>query len=89
MFAPIKLGDLGIFDTVTWDVKTETSLYLDDLFFAGSERVSEMFQNPRVSRVNLIPNNFSPARIGAGKHFPPKVVVISLYVWSYWHKKVV
>jgi hypothetical protein len=41
MFAPIKFGDLGIFDTVTWDVKTETSLYLDDLFFAGSERVSE------------------------------------------------
>jgi hypothetical protein len=41
MFAPIRLGDLGIFYTVTWNVKTETSLDLDDLFFAGSERVSE------------------------------------------------
>jgi hypothetical protein len=33
-------------------------------------------------------NHFSP-ELGAGKHFPQKVGVISLYVWSYWHKKVV
>jgi hypothetical protein len=80
MLAPFRLGDLGgVLHTVTWSVKTETSLYLRDvfaprrrytsemylylgsLFFAGKNKCprhsSEMFLDPRVSRVNFTPNN--------------------------------
>jgi hypothetical protein len=38
MFAPIRLGDLGIFHTVTGFDKTETSLYLDDLPLLGRNK---------------------------------------------------
>jgi hypothetical protein len=66
MFAPIRLGDLGIFHTVIRFDKTETSLYLDDLPLLGRNecprRNSEMFQNPRVFEVNFIPNRNSFGR---------------------------
>jgi hypothetical protein len=43
---------------------SEMSLYLDDLFFAGRNKCprhnSEMSLNPRVSRVDFIPNSYPP-----------------------------
>jgi hypothetical protein len=38
MFAPIRLGDLGIFHTVTGFDRTKASLYLDDLLLLGRNK---------------------------------------------------
>jgi hypothetical protein len=63
MFAPIRLGDLGIFLTATEFDMTEVSSYLDDLLLLGHNKCprcnTEMFQDydPRVLEVNFIPNN--------------------------------
>jgi len=71
MFAPIRLGDLGIFHTVIRFDKTEMSLYLDDLPLLGRDECprcnSEMFQNPRVFEVNFIPNTFDGTNYGYWK----------------------
>jgi hypothetical protein len=62
MFAPIRLGDLGIFHTVTGFDKTETSLYLVDLPLLSRNKCprcnSEMFPDydPRVLGINFISN---------------------------------
>jgi hypothetical protein len=49
MFAPIKLGDLGILYTVTGFDKTETSLYVDNLPLLGRNKcprcTTEMFSD--------------------------------------------